>query len=94
VADGRETYAFKKGNHDDRAEGAARQNGEEWTGCPERAPGNHSREIARPAAQVRQIVTELQVQLTRIGQIQMQLDRLSRGSAPDSAAQKEPREDN
>lgn len=40
-----------------------------------------SGEIRKLAAQVNEVVRELQVQLTRIAQIQAQLDRLSGGQA-------------
>jgi hypothetical protein len=43
---------------------------------PKGPPGNHSREIARLSAQMDQIVKELQTQLTRIAQIQGQLERI------------------
>jgi hypothetical protein len=41
-------------------------------------------ELRRLAAQVNEVVTELQVQLTRIAQIQAQLDRLASGHSPES----------
>ena len=43
-----------------------------------RPNGNHTRAIAGLSAQVEQIVKELQVQLTRIAQLQAQLDRVVR----------------
>ena len=38
------------------------------------------------AAQVEMVVTELQTQLRRIAQIQMQLDRMARGQEPRARA--------
>ena len=40
-------------------------------------------EVAKLAAQVNAVVKELQTQLTRIGQIQMQLDRFASGQSPE-----------
>ena len=40
---------------------------------------DHSSEIAMLKAQVEQLVKELQTQLTRIGQLQAQLDRVESG---------------
>lgn len=45
-------------------------------------PGaDHTNAIARLSAQVADIIRELQTQLTRIGQIQAQLDHLALGQA-------------
>lgn len=54
-------------------------------GPPGPAGRNQSGDIARLAAQVEQVVKELQIQLTRIAQIQLQLDRLASGHAADSS---------
>ena len=49
---------------------------------PAGPPGqNHTNEIAVLSAQVAQLVKELQVQLTRIAQIQAQMDHLAMGQA-------------
>jgi hypothetical protein len=45
-------------------------------------PAANGDEIRRLAAQVAEAVKELQVQLTRIGQIQAQLDRVAVGQNP------------
>jgi hypothetical protein len=42
------------------------------------------RAFARLSAQVQEIVKKLQVQLTRIGQLQAQLDRVVREQAPEA----------
>ena len=62
---------------------------------PKGPPGNHTKEIARLSAQMDQVVRELQVQLSRIAQIQAQLDRLGRGQSihPDAPEHMD-REDN
>ena len=67
------------------------------TGPPGSAgpPGpNHTKEIALLSAQVADIVRELQTQLTRIGQIQAQLDHLSMSMAPPSVHRDPTRTDN
>ena len=49
---------------------------------PAGAPGrNHTNEIATLSAQVEQLVKELQTQLTRIAQIQAQLDHIATGQS-------------
>lgn len=58
---------------------------------PPGEPGDGA--VARLGAQVEMVVKELQTQLRRIGQIQMQLDRMARGQDPDSRPDIE-REDN
>ena len=51
-------------------------------GGPAGPPGaDHTNAIARLSAQVADIIRELQTQLTRIAQIQAQLDHLSMGEA-------------
>ena len=55
---------------------------------------NHTSDIARLSAQVADVIHELQTQLTRIGQIQAQLDHLSMGGAPPSARRDPTRTDN
>ena len=50
-------------------------------GPPGPAGHNHTSEIAVLKAQVEQLVKELQIQLTRIGQIQAQLDRFTGGES-------------
>jgi ribosomal protein L15 len=49
---------------------------------PKGPPGNHAREVARLSAQMEQVVKELQTQLTRIAQIQSQLDRIVARAEP------------
>jgi hypothetical protein len=44
-------------------------------------------DVKKLAAQVEEIVKELQVQLTRIAQIQSQLDRLASGQPPEHTAE-------
>jgi hypothetical protein len=58
---------------------------------PPGTPGDGA--VARLAAQVEMVVKELQTQLRRIAQIQMQIDRMVRGHDPESRADIE-REDN
>jgi hypothetical protein len=53
------------------------------------AKGNHAKPIAALAAQMNQVIRELQVQLTRIAQLQAQLDHLSREESPQPAETKE-----
>jgi hypothetical protein len=54
---------------------------------PEGPPGHsHTREIARLSAAIHEIVKELHIQLTRIAQIQAQLDRLASGQPPEPVA--------
>lgn len=52
---------------------------------PKGPPGNHARDVARLSAQMEQVVRELQVQLTRIAQIQSQLDRIVVRTQPEWA---------
>ena len=50
-------------------------------------PGpNHTSEIGVLSAQVAEVIRELQVQLTRIEQIQAQLDQVARGETPQPIA--------
>ena len=51
-------------------------------------------ELRRLAAQVAEVVKELQLQLTRIGQMQAQLDRLATGQSPDPPRRDRQRTDN
>ena len=60
------------------------------TGPAGPAGKNHTNEIAMLSAQVDQLVRELQTQLTRIGQIQAQLDHLSRGGEALPSARRDP----
>src|SRR5262245_52887422 len=46
-------------------------------------PGPPNGELKRLSSQVAEIVKELQTQLTRIAQIQAQLDRLATGQSPE-----------
>jgi len=39
--------------------------------------------VARLSAQMDEVIKELQTQLLRIGQIQLQLDRLAAGASPE-----------
>jgi hypothetical protein len=52
------------------------------------AGGDHASDIARLSSQVNQILKEQQIQLTRIAQMQVQLDRLATDQAPESAEKK------
>jgi hypothetical protein len=62
---------------------------------PSGPPGaNHTKEIALLFAQMADVIRELQTQLTRIGQIQAQLDHLAMGEARPSAHRDPPRTDN
>ena len=47
--------------------------------------------IAKLAAQMEQVLTELQYQLTRIAQIQAQLDRFAAGHEPESSERRRTR---
>jgi hypothetical protein len=54
-------------------------------------PGpNHTNEIGLLSAQVAEVIRELQVQLTRIAQIQTQLDHVTRGKTPEPIALRDP----
>ena len=51
---------------------------------PAGPPGpDESGMVARLAAQMDEVIKELQTQLLRIGQIQLQLDRLAAGASPE-----------
>ena len=64
------------------APGATGKTGASGAPGPPGPPGrNHTSDIARLFAQVDDVIKELQTQLTRIGQIQAQLDHLSMGEA-------------
>ena len=53
-------------------------------------PGpNHTNQIALLSAQVAEVIRELQVQLTRIAQIQAQLDQVARGETPQPIARRD-----
>ena len=57
---------------------------------PPGPPGpNHTNEVALLSAQVAEVIRELQVQLTRIAQIQAQLDHLARGETPHPIARRD-----
>ena len=58
------------------------------------AGANHKREIAALCAHVDEIVKSLRVQVQRIAQIQLQLDRLATGETPRPERRKFPRQTN
>ena len=64
------------------------------TGPAGPAGPNHAKEIALLSAQVADVIRELQTQLTRIGQIQAQLDHLSMGMAQPTVHRDPTRTDN
>ena len=49
---------------------------------PAGPPGKANGEMARLAAQMNEVLRELQTQLMRIAQLQLQLDRLAAGQSP------------
>ena len=51
-------------------------------------------EVAKLAILVNQVIKELQTQMTRIGQIQMQLDRFAAGQSPELQSDPPKRTDN
>jgi hypothetical protein len=51
---------------------------------PQGPKGTNGESIARLVAQMNQVLGELQVQLTRIAQLQAQLDRLASGQSPEA----------
>lgn len=58
--------------------------GKQGPAGPPGPPANHTKALAALAEHVDQIARELAVQLTRIGQIQAQLDRLASGLPPEA----------
>lgn len=60
------------------------------TGPPGPAGPNQTKEIALLSAQVADLIRELQTQLTRIGQMQAQLDHLSMGEAALPSVHRDP----
>ena len=62
------------------------------TGPPGPASPDHATDIALLSAQVAELVKELRTQLTRIGQIQAQLDHLAKAQTPWPNAPVEPPE--